>query len=75
MTEVVNDELRTAVDEIFGTDPEQWTLIGLFDAITKVVARTNNRVFVGLPLCMHPLIDCLYSNIYFLGFSKTDIFP
>lgn len=62
MTDVVNDELRTAVDEIFGIETEQWKLIGFFDAITKVVARINNRVFVGLPLCMPSLVDCQYFN-------------
>ena len=51
MTDVVRDELKAAVDDIFGTDTENWNSIGLFDAITKVVARINNRVFVGLPLC------------------------
>ena len=51
MTNVVSDELKAAVDDIFGTDTENWTSVGLFDAITKVVARINNRVFVGLPLC------------------------
>ena len=43
-----------------GIETEEWKLIGLFDAITKVVARINNRVFVGLPLCMHSLVDCQY---------------
>jgi hypothetical protein len=51
MTDTVNDELRVAVDDIFGTDTESWKSIGLFDAVTKIVARTNNRIFVGLPLC------------------------
>jgi hypothetical protein len=51
LTDVVSDELRMAVDEIFGTDTENWKSTGLFDAITKVVARLNNRVFVGVPLC------------------------
>jgi hypothetical protein len=55
LTDAVSDELRTAVDEIFGTDTDEWKSIGLFDAITKVVARLNNRVFVGMPLCKHAL--------------------
>jgi hypothetical protein len=55
LTDAVSDELRTAVDEIFGTDTDEWKSIGLFDAITKLVARLNNRVFVGMPLCKHAL--------------------
>ena len=58
MTEIVNDELKTAVDEIFGTDADNWSAIGLFDAVTKVVARINNRVFVGLPLCKSSSHEC-----------------
>ena len=60
MTDLVNDELRTAIDEIFGTNTEEWELIRLFDAIKRVVARINNRVFVGLPLCIRsPIIFLL----------------
>ena len=75
MTDAVNDELKTAVDKIFGSDTEQWKLIELFDSMTKVVAKINNRVFVGLPLCMHSFIDCLVSNPYqqLLDFWSTHI--
>lgn len=51
MTNEVRDELEAAVDEIFGKDSNEWRSINLFDAITRIVARTNSRVFVGLPLC------------------------
>lgn len=51
VTDEVRDEMEAAVDQIFGMDSEEWKSIGLFDAITQIVARINSRVFVGLPLC------------------------
>lgn len=29
-----------------------WTSVQAYPAVLQVVARTSNRVFVGLPLCM-----------------------
>ncbi|KAL2417885.1 Cytochrome P450 monooxygenase [Exophiala dermatitidis] len=51
VTPEVCDELAAAVDEIWGTDTDNWTEIPLFDSLTKIIARTSNRVFVGLPFC------------------------
>ncbi|EXJ92197.1 hypothetical protein A1O3_00747 [Capronia epimyces CBS 606.96] len=51
VTPEVCDELAAAVDEIWGTDTQHFTEVTLFDSITKIIARTSNRVFVGLPFC------------------------
>lgn len=46
-----------------------WTKVRVKDAVTQIVCRTSNRVFVGLPLCAPPLetssqIDCLLTMRY-----------
>lgn len=56
VTPEVCDELAAAVDEIWGTDTKEWEDVVLFESITKIIARTSNRVFVGLPLC-----ECSFS--------------
>ena len=67
VTPEVCDELRAAVDELWGVGPEpkdeddpdgeksEWKTVVLFDSMTKIVARMSNRVFVGLPLCEYPI--------------------
>lgn len=51
MTPEVCDEMAAAVDEIWGTDTREWSFVRVFESMTKIIARTSNRVFVGLPLC------------------------
>jgi hypothetical protein len=43
--------MAAAVDELWGTDTREWSFVKIFDSMTKIIARTSNRVFVGLPLC------------------------
>lgn len=47
----IEDELSVVVDESLGTDTENWKEVEGFKAAAHIVARTSNRVFVGLPLC------------------------
>ncbi|KAJ9609815.1 hypothetical protein H2200_006144 [Cladophialophora chaetospira] len=61
VTPEVCDELKEAVDQLWGIEPDPeedeeiekggWKTVVLFDSMTKIVARMSNRVFVGLPLC------------------------
>ncbi|KAI1614998.1 cytochrome P450 [Exophiala viscosa] len=51
VTPEVCDELAAAVDEIWGTSTKTWGFVKVFDSLTRIIARVNNRVFVGLPLC------------------------
>ncbi|KIV86966.1 hypothetical protein PV11_02540 [Exophiala sideris] len=51
VTPEVCDELAAAVDEIWGTSTKKWAFVKVFDSLTRIIARVNNRVFVGLPLC------------------------
>jgi hypothetical protein len=49
----IEDELKVSVTECWGSDTENWNEVGVFSTMIKIVARTSNRVFVGLPLCEH----------------------
>jgi len=48
----VQDEIECSIDDYWGHDTENWTDVGAFDTMVKVVSRASNRIFVGLPLCM-----------------------
>ncbi|KZV89753.1 cytochrome P450 [Exidia glandulosa HHB12029] len=49
----VYDEIRTSFEDVFELEPEKtgWTPLVARDALMRVICRTTNRVFVGLPLC------------------------
>ncbi|KZV79779.1 cytochrome P450 [Exidia glandulosa HHB12029] len=50
----VYDEIRTAFEDVFklpAEDETGWTPLVARDALMRVICRTTNRVFVGLPLC------------------------
>lgn len=49
----IEEELNIGVDEYWGKDTEKWTDVVPFATMMKIVARTSNRIFVGLPLCVH----------------------
>jgi hypothetical protein len=48
----IMDELTASFDETWGLDTEEWKTVPVFENMRTIVARTSNRVFVGLPLCM-----------------------
>ncbi|CAK5266785.1 unnamed protein product [Mycena citricolor] len=47
----VRDEIECAIDEVFALQDDEWKLVPVMSSLMKVVARTSNRLFVGLPLC------------------------
>ncbi|KAJ7254606.1 cytochrome P450 [Mycena rebaudengoi] len=47
----VRDEIVNAFDDIFALDGEEWKELHVLPSLMQVVARTSNRLFVGLPLC------------------------
>ncbi|KAH6706546.1 cytochrome P450 [Leptodontidium sp. MPI-SDFR-AT-0119] len=47
----IEGELNVGVDELWGKDTEKWSDVVVFSTMMKIVARTSNRIFVGLPLC------------------------
>ncbi|KAF8833162.1 cytochrome P450 [Paxillus ammoniavirescens] len=50
----IRDEMVTAFEEILDLRGNEWKSVPAFQAIQKVVSRTSNRIFVGLPLCRNP---------------------
>lgn len=50
ITEIM-EELGNGFDQYFGLDTENWKEIGVYQNMINIVARTSNRVLVGLPLC------------------------
>ncbi|KAF7360043.1 hypothetical protein MVEN_00732100 [Mycena venus] len=50
----VRDEIFHAFDDVLGLDGKDWKLIQVLPTTMQVVARTSNRLFVGLPLCRDP---------------------
>ena len=53
MTTDIMDELAHGLDEFWGNDEQNWKDVGVFESMRKIIARTSNRVFVGLPLCKY----------------------
>ncbi|KIX01016.1 uncharacterized protein Z518_10082 [Rhinocladiella mackenziei CBS 650.93] len=51
LTMDIMDELRAAFDEIWGADVTHWKEVCVFETLIHIIARTSNRVFVGLPWC------------------------
>ncbi|KAJ7124671.1 cytochrome P450 [Mycena crocata] len=47
----VRDEIVHAFDHVLALEDREWKLIPALPSVMQVVARTSNRLFVGLPLC------------------------
>ncbi|KAI1415223.1 cytochrome P450 [Hypoxylon sp. FL1857] len=45
------DETRFSVDNLWGTDTNNWTEICVYDVMRRIIGQATNRVFIGLPLC------------------------
>ncbi|CAK5284541.1 unnamed protein product [Mycena citricolor] len=50
----VREEMVHAFDFALGLEGEEWKLVAAMPMVMQIVARTSNRVFVGLPLCRNP---------------------
>lgn len=51
VTPAVVEELGTALDEQWDLDTDEWHKVCIWESMQAIIARTSNRVFVGLPLC------------------------
>lgn len=51
LSEEIWTELKTALDEHWGTDTEDWREVNVFQTMMRVVTRSSNRLFVGKQLC------------------------
>ena len=63
LTAEINDELQASFHDHWGDDVENWREVNVYDTIAMIVARTSNRIFVGLPLCKIAWL-CLGSRPY-----------
>ncbi|KAJ7201912.1 cytochrome P450 [Mycena pura] len=59
----VRDEIVHAFDDVLALKGPEWKLVQVHPALLQIVARTSNRLFVGLPLCREP--EYLQLNIDF----------
>ncbi|PPQ77970.1 hypothetical protein CVT26_005275 [Gymnopilus dilepis] len=50
----IKDEIVTAFSELVPAKEDEWVTLPALATIMKVVCRTSNRLFVGLPLCRDP---------------------
>ncbi|KAJ7050787.1 cytochrome P450 [Mycena amicta] len=50
----VRDEIVHSFEDVLALDGKEWKNIQALPTCMKVVSRTSNRLFVGLPLCRDP---------------------
>ncbi|KAF8844224.1 cytochrome P450, partial [Paxillus ammoniavirescens] len=50
----MKDETVVAFEEVLDLRGNEWKSVPALQAIQKVMCRTSNRIFVGLPLCRNP---------------------
>ncbi|KAG6330152.1 hypothetical protein ID866_8936 [Astraeus odoratus] len=50
----IKDEISHAFNEILDIAGNEWKAVPAFESLRKIVTRTSNRAFVGLPLCRDP---------------------
>ncbi|KAF8844252.1 cytochrome P450 [Paxillus ammoniavirescens] len=50
----IRDEIVTAFDETLDLQDKEWKGVPAFQTIQKIICRSGNRMFVGLPLCRNP---------------------
>ncbi|KAF9231272.1 cytochrome P450 [Melanogaster broomeanus] len=50
----IRDEIVTAFEDILGPGDNEWKSVPTAQTVEKIVCRTANRIFVGLPLCRDP---------------------
>jgi hypothetical protein len=66
LTADIIDELSTAFNELWGTDTVEWKEVCVFETSMRIIARTSNRIFVGLPWCRNQaLLD------HGMGFAQS----
>ena len=51
LTRTTMDEIEAALRDEWGTDTEEFREVSILETAEHILARADNRVFVGLPLC------------------------
>lgn len=63
-------DLKGSIDSLFGTDPEDWRCIPLYETLEEILFKSSNRVFVGSPLCSNKTFlrsSAAFANILGIG--------
>ncbi|KAK0742392.1 cytochrome P450 [Apiosordaria backusii] len=47
----IQEEVHAAIDDVFGTDTENWKTLNIWDSLIGIISRVTNRMLVGEPLC------------------------
>jgi len=47
----VREELILALKDLIPTDEDKWVKVPIIETLQRLICRTTNRVFVGIPLC------------------------
>ncbi|KAJ7799153.1 cytochrome P450 [Mycena leptocephala] len=74
----VRDEIVHAFDHVLGVRDTEWKLVQIYPASLQIIARTVNRLYVGLPVCREPeyLQLCIdYTLVIFLRGKTIGLFP
>ncbi|KDR68416.1 hypothetical protein GALMADRAFT_215851 [Galerina marginata CBS 339.88] len=50
----IKDEISNAFADLIPATQSEWTSVPVLKTVVKIVCRTSNRLFVGLPLCRNP---------------------
>ncbi len=74
---ITEEEIGLAYEDIWGVSSE-WKTINGWDACGQVIARTAQRILIGLPLARdEKLLEAsrLYANAVLLGGAFMNCFP
>uniref|UniRef100_A0A8H8CFF9 Cytochrome P450 n=1 Tax=Psilocybe cubensis TaxID=181762 RepID=A0A8H8CFF9_PSICU len=74
----IKDEIFAAFKDLISTADHEWTEVPAYRTVVKVVCRTSNRLFVGLPLCRDPDFKELteqFTMHVILGGQILNLFP
>ncbi|KAF5372499.1 hypothetical protein D9758_005236 [Tetrapyrgos nigripes] len=50
----MHDEIQTSFDEKILIKDDEWVSVRVIEAARRIISRTSNRIFVGLPTCRDP---------------------
>ena len=72
------DEIQHSVDELWGTDSDNYKGVCVYDTLRRTVGQVTNRAFVGLPFCRDPaLLDAAmaFAQDIPIGSTLINLFP
>lgn len=72
------EEIRVTVEDVFGTDTENWTELKLWDSWMGIIPSITNRILVGQPVCRNLQFlkaMCSFADTVVMNSFILDIFP